>query len=66
VAGAEVEKDFEVAGGGFQGFVGFFGGRRCGGGCKRNAAGSYFLGDAYWPFFSPFAEILASSVCQVG
>ena len=40
VAGVEVEVDFDVGGGGFQGFVGFSTGRRGAGGFDGDSAGS--------------------------
>ena len=40
VGGVEVEKDFEVGGGGFQDFVGFSAGGCCAGGLDGDRAGS--------------------------
>jgi len=41
VGGVEVEKDFEVGGGGFQGFVGFSAGGGSAGGFDTDGAESY-------------------------
>ena len=50
VSGVEVEKDFEVGGVGFRGFVGFSAGGDCARGFDGDCPGSYFQWRvAFWP-----------------